>query len=318
MAKREVHEEHENHERWLVSYADFMTLLFAFFVVMYAVSRVDNKRMVDVVKSIKFAMHFKGQGGVEAMPIFDGPASEGGCITASPDSERPSQKQIEAIEAMRRRMEKKFKGILLEKPGLNTAVTLHVEGRKLMVRLSVARFFDPQQAALRPEVIPVLDAVATELARMRRPIRVGHPLPRQLGPLRLARCFGRQLPRARPQHSRQPAQCGWLWRKPSRGQQRHARRPRTQSAHRSSRRSAHDRQSRCYRALGSPWSIDGCRNSLGSSERQPQIDGPLPFHISLHRETSAEIALPPQPSPSRQLCIHAALPSVQPGPRRRF
>jgi chemotaxis protein MotB len=175
LAKREVHEEHENHERWLVSYADFMTLLFAFFVVMYAVSRVDNKRMVDVVKSIKFAMHFKGQGGVEAMPIFDGPASEGGCITASPDSERPSQKQIEAIEAMRRRMEKKFKGILLEKPGLNTAVTLHVEGRKLMVRLSVARFFDPQQAALRPEVIPVLDAVATELARMRRPIRVeGH------------------------------------------------------------------------------------------------------------------------------------------------
>ena len=35
-------EEHENHERWLVSYADFITLLFAFFVVMYAISSVNE------------------------------------------------------------------------------------------------------------------------------------------------------------------------------------------------------------------------------------------------------------------------------------
>jgi chemotaxis protein MotB len=39
---RHQHEEHENHERWLVSYADFITLLFAFFVVMYAVSSVNE------------------------------------------------------------------------------------------------------------------------------------------------------------------------------------------------------------------------------------------------------------------------------------
>lgn len=38
--KRE--EEHENHDRWLVSYADFITLLFAFFVVMYAISQVNE------------------------------------------------------------------------------------------------------------------------------------------------------------------------------------------------------------------------------------------------------------------------------------
>jgi chemotaxis protein MotB len=175
LAKKAPPEEHENHERWLVSYADFMTLLFAFFVVMYSTSRIDNKRMVDVVKSIKFAMHFKGQGGVESMPIFDGPATEGGCMANIADSERPSQRQIEAIEAMRRRIEKKFKGFLLEKPGMMTAVTLHVEGKKLMVRLSVAHFFDPMQAALRPEVIPILDAVADELASMHRPIRIeGH------------------------------------------------------------------------------------------------------------------------------------------------
>ncbi|MCH8619029.1 flagellar motor protein MotD [Undibacterium sp. TS12] len=42
MARKKFHEEHENHERWLVSYADFITLLFAFFVVMYAISSLNE------------------------------------------------------------------------------------------------------------------------------------------------------------------------------------------------------------------------------------------------------------------------------------
>lgn len=42
MARKKKHEEHENHERWLVSYADFITLLFAFFVVMYSMSSVNE------------------------------------------------------------------------------------------------------------------------------------------------------------------------------------------------------------------------------------------------------------------------------------
>src|ERR1700747_1090475 len=78
MAKKQHHEEHENHERWLVSYADFITLLFAFFVVMYSISRVDNKRMATVVNSIKFALHFQGTGGIDKMPLFEGPPTEGG------------------------------------------------------------------------------------------------------------------------------------------------------------------------------------------------------------------------------------------------
>ncbi len=42
MARKKHVEEHENHERWLVSYADFITLLFAFFVVMYSISSVNE------------------------------------------------------------------------------------------------------------------------------------------------------------------------------------------------------------------------------------------------------------------------------------
>ncbi|NOY62500.1 MAG: flagellar motor protein MotD [Gammaproteobacteria bacterium] len=42
MARKKKPEEHENHERWLVSYADFITLLFAFFVVMYSISSVNE------------------------------------------------------------------------------------------------------------------------------------------------------------------------------------------------------------------------------------------------------------------------------------
>ncbi len=42
MARKKRAEEHQNHERWLVSYADFITLLFAFFVVMYSISSINE------------------------------------------------------------------------------------------------------------------------------------------------------------------------------------------------------------------------------------------------------------------------------------
>ena len=40
--RRRIEYDHENHDRWLISYADFITLLFAFFVVMYAISAVNE------------------------------------------------------------------------------------------------------------------------------------------------------------------------------------------------------------------------------------------------------------------------------------
>jgi chemotaxis protein MotB len=54
--RRKKHAEHVNHERWLVSYADFITLLFAFFVVMFAVSQVDSKKVGRFTESFSRAV----------------------------------------------------------------------------------------------------------------------------------------------------------------------------------------------------------------------------------------------------------------------
>lgn len=55
MARKKKHEEHENLERWLVSYADFMTLLFATFVVLYALSQINVNEFKKVEESLKKA-----------------------------------------------------------------------------------------------------------------------------------------------------------------------------------------------------------------------------------------------------------------------
>lgn len=65
MAKKKKHEEHENLERWLVSYADFITLLFATFVVLYALAQVDATDFARLEESLKTAFNqntlFDGQ-----------------------------------------------------------------------------------------------------------------------------------------------------------------------------------------------------------------------------------------------------------------
>ena len=55
MAKKQKHPEHENLERWLVSYADFITLLFATFVVLYALAQVDAVDFAKLEESLKHA-----------------------------------------------------------------------------------------------------------------------------------------------------------------------------------------------------------------------------------------------------------------------
>ena len=59
MSKKK-HPEHVNHERWLVSYADFITLLFAFFVVLFASSQSDKHKTVKLAQAMQTAFTHNG------------------------------------------------------------------------------------------------------------------------------------------------------------------------------------------------------------------------------------------------------------------
>jgi len=86
LKRRHSEEEHENLERWLVSYADFITLLFAFFVVMYSISSVNEGKYRVLSQSL--AEVFKDSGNQTARtgePIQIGDAAKGDYIVGSPE-----------------------------------------------------------------------------------------------------------------------------------------------------------------------------------------------------------------------------------------
>lgn len=70
--RRKKHEDHENHERWLVSYADFITLLFAFFVVLYATSTQNKDKEKSFEESIREKMKMVGLGGPSGGAVAGG------------------------------------------------------------------------------------------------------------------------------------------------------------------------------------------------------------------------------------------------------
>ena len=73
--KHEEHEEHENHERWLVSGFDMMTLLFVLFVVLFAMSKVDEQKFAALAKGMADA--FGGPIAVQPGPTPEGSVLDG-------------------------------------------------------------------------------------------------------------------------------------------------------------------------------------------------------------------------------------------------
>src|SRR3954463_12230467 len=91
MARRRKPQEPVNHDRWLVSYADFITLLFAFFVVMFAVSQVDSKKVGRFTESFSKAV------GIDTFPESGAGLLPGG-ETPLRSKEVPSPKMVLAPE----------------------------------------------------------------------------------------------------------------------------------------------------------------------------------------------------------------------------
>src|SRR5271157_4663579 len=73
MSRRKRRASQSNHERWLVSYADFVTLLFAFFVVLYASSQMDKRKVGKLALAIQVAFQEMGvfEASTTAVPIDD-------------------------------------------------------------------------------------------------------------------------------------------------------------------------------------------------------------------------------------------------------
>jgi chemotaxis protein MotB len=162
--RKKKHAEHVNHERWLVSYADFITLLFAFFVVMFAVSQVDSKKVG------RFTEAFSKAVGIDVFPMTGDSLLSGG---KSPDetSEGPVAKGLSSVldefHATLRKMAESNDAL----QGLQVIQMRH----ELVLRLPEGVFFDSGDARVKEATTRMLRILAPELAKRTLEVRVeGH------------------------------------------------------------------------------------------------------------------------------------------------
>jgi chemotaxis protein MotB len=165
MARKKKPPEHVNHERWLVSYADFITLLFAFFVVMFASSQVDTKKMGQFSDSFSKAIgeSFLMEGGRSLLP--DG---------KPPPPEPPGAGGTGAEGTLPKELVK-----LAKKLGQNhdelAGLKILQRRNELVIRLADSLLFDSGDDTLKEHAVRVVQAIANELRERKVDVRVeGH------------------------------------------------------------------------------------------------------------------------------------------------
>jgi chemotaxis protein MotB len=176
---RKRHASHENHERWLVSYADFITLLFAFFVVMFASSQADKGRAQQVSASVadafdngpvsgKVAALAKVLGGTvddvgQGNAMMKGP---GGTQKAAKEPPNPIVELYPSYRALTKDLGEEIK---------SGKVEVSLEARGLVVSLRQAAFFPSGTDVIDPTSLPILEKLAQTLLSLSNPIRLeGH------------------------------------------------------------------------------------------------------------------------------------------------
>jgi chemotaxis protein MotB len=186
MRRKRKHPEHMNTERWLISYADFVTLLFAFFVVLYASSQVDKRKVGMLALSIQVAFQQLG--------VFDTSNTK---IPLS-DSEAIPFSKIQVVENAERttdmtRIVQPMKGLLtpmtsaplkdvqaeLEKalaPEIQKKL-VDVKERKegLIISLREVGFYESGSSTIRPSARDAVDRLAHVLKQRTESMRIeGH------------------------------------------------------------------------------------------------------------------------------------------------
>jgi chemotaxis protein MotB len=158
-------------DRWLVSYADFITLLFAFFVVLFATGQSDKRKKIELATSIQSAFSQMGifEAHSKSPPLINasgaGGADESAVqlpltspVLATPESMLFVRQQLE--QAAQSEIDRGVIG-------------LHESSNGLVISLQEAGFFDSGAAGIRPSALPVLDRIAGVLPES--PLRVeGH------------------------------------------------------------------------------------------------------------------------------------------------
>jgi len=176
MSRRKRPRAHANHERWLVSYADFITLLFAFFVVLYSSAQVDKRKVGQLALAIQVAFQDLGVFPAsttqipidtsEPMPFSTVQAianikhnTELGRVSSPPDGELAAASQEGTLSTLQAELQEALKREIALK-----TVALHRETEGLVISLREFGFFDSGSAALKPSALPALDRIASILA----------------------------------------------------------------------------------------------------------------------------------------------------------
>jgi len=181
MSKRQKKPEKEpNHERWLISYADFITLLFAVFVTLYAMSQTDKRKMDQLVASLResFGMVKTGASSekitlIESTDLRSIPSVRQQVLTPglreSRNAPGPELNQATAndFRAIKAAIEENLK-----KYGAQNKVNVDITKRGLVVSLKEAGFFDSGDDRVKTESLPLLAMVGRSLAGYANPVRI--------------------------------------------------------------------------------------------------------------------------------------------------
>lgn len=175
MARRKHEEEHENHERWLVSYADFITLLFAFFVVMYAISSVNEGKYRILSNSLGVAF----SGITPKAPALKDPVESARPVITMPLPAQSSAQRANdaATKREKARMTNIARDILKAMAPLISQGKVRVTqtNRGVSVEINASVLFAPGEAKLSPLSEKALRAVAEVLVNVDNDIQVeGH------------------------------------------------------------------------------------------------------------------------------------------------
>lgn len=178
MARKKRREEHENLERWLVSYADFITLLFAFFVVMYAISSLNEGKYRVMSDSLVSAFREspKSEKLVELASkhpeMLSGSGKPIGKMLQQPKDEAAAERERAA-----ERMKKVAKNVLdVMQPLVQEGrVRVTQSPRGVTVEINASVLFKSGEAVLQMQSMDSLAAVARVLAQVENPVQVeGH------------------------------------------------------------------------------------------------------------------------------------------------